>query len=133
LWHFFLESIYVSDFFQEPVTQTHHINQAKATTAMRKINPPAAPAAMGAILLDDLEVGLGKAGVEVTVETGGVEVDVIVYTVAWPLLSVEVCNTVTGKGKGVVVIVMVVTVGDGCGYEDSVMVLIGADVLGQVA
>jgi hypothetical protein len=48
---------------------------------MRKMKPPAAPPAMGPILLDDLEVGLGTAGVEVNVETGGVEVDVIVYTV----------------------------------------------------
>lgn len=47
--------------------------------------------------------------------------------------SVEVCSVVTGKGKGVVVIVIVVTVGDGCGDEVWVMVLIGVDVLGQLA
>lgn len=48
---------------------------------MRRMKPPAAPPAMGAILLDDLELGLGTAGVEVNVETGGVEVDVIVNRV----------------------------------------------------
>src|SRR6267154_4994511 len=115
---------YISNFFQERVTQTHQINQVKATTPMRKMNPPAAPPAMGPILLDDLEVGLDKAGVEVIVETGGVEVDVIVNTVATPLSSVEVWSAVTGKGKGVVVIVTVVAVGDGCG-DDWKMVLGG--------
>lgn len=63
------------------MTQTHQINQVKVTAPMRKMKPPAAPPAMGPMLLDDLEVGLGKAGVEVNVETGGVEVDVIVNTV----------------------------------------------------
>jgi hypothetical protein len=114
-------------------SQTHQINQVKVTTPMRKMKPPAAPPAMGAILLDDLEAGLDKAELEVNVATGGVEVDVIVNTVVSPLSSVEVCSVVTGKGKGVVVIVIVVTVGDGCGYEDWVMVLIGINVLGQLA
>jgi hypothetical protein len=48
---------------------------------MRNMKPPAAPPAMGPILLDDLEAGLGKTEFEVNVETGGVEVDVIVNTV----------------------------------------------------
>lgn len=55
----------------------------------------------------------------------------IVNTVVSPSLSVEVCSAVTGKGKGVVVIVIVVTVGDGCGYEE-IMVLVGMDELKQL-
>lgn len=67
------------------------------------------------------------------VETGGVEVDVVVNTVITPLASVEVCSVVTGKGMGVVVIVIVVTVGDGCADGDWVVVVIGADELEQLA
>lgn len=57
----------------------------------------------------------------------------IVSTVVSPLSSVEVCSAVTAKGKGVVVTVIVVTVGDGCGDEDWVMVLVGVDELKQLA
>ena len=118
--------------FQERAKQTYQINQVKATTPKRKTKPPAAPPIIGAILLDDLEVGLDEA-VDVIVETGGVEVDVIVYTVIAPLLSVEVCSVVTAKGMGVVVSVIVVAVGDGCGNEEEIRVLRGPDVLGQLA
>ena len=56
----------------------------------------------------------------------------IVNTVVTPLSSVEVCRVVTAKGKGVVVIVIVVSVGDGCGYEDWVVVPISLDKLEQL-
>jgi len=92
------------------------------------MKPPATPPAMGAILLDDLEVGPGNA-VDVIVETGGVEVVVIVNTAVAPLPSVNVCSVVTGKGKGVVVIVIVVTVGDGDGDW---VVVVSRGVVGQV-
>jgi len=89
---------------------------------MRKMTPRGTTC-NGTDITDDLESDR-QAGVEVIVETGGVEVDVIVNTVATPLSSVEVMSAVTGKGKGVVVIVTVVAVGDGCG-DDWKMVLGG--------
>jgi hypothetical protein len=62
---------------------------------------------------------------------GGVEVDVIEYTVITPLASVVVCGTVTTVGEGVVVTVIVV-VGDCCG-DVEVAVFIVVEVLGQLA
>jgi len=62
---------------------------------------------------------------------GGVEIDVIEYTVIAPLASVVVCGTVTTIGEGVVVIVIVV-VGDCCG-DVEVAVFIVVEVLGQLA
>jgi hypothetical protein len=75
LRHFLLVIIKVSDLIQEQVTRTHKKYQVTATTPMRKMKPPAAPPAMGPMLLD---FELCEPATEVTTEGGGVEVDVIV-------------------------------------------------------
>jgi hypothetical protein len=90
-----------------------------ATTAMRRMKPPAAPPAMGAMLLDDLEVGEAVTKLDTSTIVGeGVEVVVIVYTLTTPLPSVDVCTSVTTVGTGVVVTTIVVGVGEGCGDVD---------------
>jgi hypothetical protein len=80
------------------------------------MKPPAAPPAMGPILLDDLDVGEGLMKLVTSTIVGeGVEVVVIVYTLTTPLPSVDDCTSVTTVGAGVVVATTVVGVGEGCG------------------